>query len=151
MICDRWRRGQECYYCLEGYRCRRAYPGHRGYRHSAPKKGESISAMIKRNSGGQGGPNGRPCSRDVVLEADHPLLMEYLTQTAFEDGSERETATLLIFAAEGVWKICLNDRAEDQALWASGSDVASAMEALERMLDTAAPDWRRTAKRPGRK
>ncbi len=85
-------------------------------------------------------------ARDTVMEADRPLLTEYLVSTVFGDGSERQTATLLIFATEGVWKVCLNDRAEEQALWASGVDVASALDALERMLDTEAPDWRRTTR-----
>lgn len=106
---------------------------------------EGLSDMIRRQSASGGEvPAGAPAARDVALAADNPLLLEYLTATSFEDGSERETATLLIFAASGVWKGCLNDRAESRALWVSGVDVAGVLEALERALDTTTPDWRPT-------
>lgn len=103
--------------------------------------------MIRRQSkSASGDGNAVHAARDTVMEADRPLLMEYLTDLTYSDGSERQTATLLIFAADGVWKACLNDRSEEQCLWASGSDVAAALDALETMLDTGAPDWRRVTK-----
>lgn len=151
MKCAASQRGEWCFRCYSGAKARKYYPGHFGYRH-CPVQRERITDMIRRQSGSSEGDSGRTvAARDTVMEADRPLLMEYLTAMTFADGSERQTSTLLVFAAEGLWKVCLNDRAEEQALWASGPDVASALDALERMLDTEAPDWRRTARPQARK
>lgn len=107
--------------------------------------------MIKRQSASQQeqAPGVR-AARDTVMEAEYPLLTEYLVETVFSDGSERETATLLVFASGGVWKGCLNDRSEGKALWASGASLSDVYEALERALDTSSPDWRPT-RQPTRK
>lgn len=144
MKCDRWQRGLPCPYCTEGVKGRRFYPGHRG-NPPRPAQCEGITQMIKRQSASASDVRpGDPAARDVAMEADNPLLFEYLTSTTFGDGSERETSTLLLFASGGVWKGCLNDRAEGQALWVSGASVGDVLEALERALDTTSPDWRRT-------
>jgi hypothetical protein len=76
------------------------------------------------------------------MEADTPLLFEYLSHRQFEDGSMRETSTLMVFASEGLWKGCLNDRQEGRALWASAETIGGLLEALERCLDHTHPDWR---------
>jgi len=151
MKCDLWQRKLPCYFCTEGVKGRRYYPGHRGQA-PRPVQREGLSAMIKRQSGSNSSASGRThAALDAVMLAERPLLMEYLVDMLFEDGSERQTATLLIFAADGVWKACLNDRAEEQALWASGASIASALDALESMLDSSSPEWKRTNKPPARK
>jgi hypothetical protein len=103
--------------------------------------------MIKRQSASAPSGLGSLAAKDDAFSRRCPLMFEYLTATTFEDGSERQTATLLVFAAEGVWKGCLNDRAEEQALWASASDLQGVLDALEHALETGAPDWRRTSSR----
>jgi hypothetical protein len=101
--------------------------------------------MIARQSASSGaGVNSPFAARDVGLEAEYPNLTEYLVLRTFADGSERETSTLLIFAVDGLWKVCLNDRAEGQCLWASGASHGDAMAALELMLESGSADWRRT-------
>lgn len=101
--------------------------------------------MIKRESANNLDASVQPfAARDACMEAEYPCLSEYLLLRNFDDGSERETATLLVFAAEGLWKCCLNDRAEEKTLWASGTTYSDALTALESMLSGGGAEWRRT-------
>lgn len=131
-----------CPYCLLNRKRRGNYRGHLFYVQPAPIT-EELSTMIRRQSASTKCETGAQyAARDVVMEAEYPLLTEYLISRQFEDGSERETSTLLVFASEGVWKVCLNDRAEQRALWASGASYADAIAALEKLLDSGAETWR---------
>lgn len=85
------------------------------------------------------------------MEAEYPNITEYLVQRLFADGSERETSTLLLFATEGLWKVCLNDRAEGRALWAAGASHGDAMAALEAMLETNTAEWRSVRRPDGKR
>ena len=140
--------GERCPYCNENIKGRCNHRGHRGYR-AAKRKPRPLEYIMRRVSAESGrGDDGSIGPSDDTLSSDHPLLHEHLVTANWEDGSERETSTLLLFVGQGAWKACLNNRSEGLTLWASGSSLAGAMEALERALDTSAPDWRRN--RPGR-
>lgn len=133
-----------CPYCNQNRKGRNNHPGHWGYRSVKPAR-ERICVMIKRESRDARDTSSQPlAARDEDLEAEYPCIYEYLTARLFSDGSERETATLLLFAAEGVWKCCLNDRAEERSLWATGYTHGAAMGALEAMLDNSTGEWRRS-------
>lgn len=84
-----------------------------------------------------------------------PALTEYLTAGTWEDGTTRETSTLLVFWQDGIYKVCLNDRASEKTLWASGGSILDALDALEAMLATGQGEWRESAskghRRPTRK
>lgn len=77
-------------------------------------------------------------------------LTEYLISTRWPDGKPRQVATLTIFADEGLLKASLNDRATEQILWASASDLSSLLEALELLLQSECPPWRDGTKRAGK-
>lgn len=89
-----------------------------------------------------------PAARYAIdsLAAAHPALWEYLTVDVFEDGTERQTSTLLLFAERGLIKGCLKDRSVNRALWASAATVTGLLEVLEEALSTESGDWR--AERP---
>ena len=73
-----------------------------------------------------------------------PALFEYLTEGVWEDGTERETATLLFFLEDNMVKCCLNDRAEGRTLWASAISFPDALRRLEEQLAGGSPDWRQS-------
>lgn len=79
-----------------------------------------------------------------------PVTWEWLTSEQYDDGSARETSTLLIFVEDGCVKLCFNDRGGDRKLWATGRDALAALTALEGMLATGAGEWR-AANGKGRK
>lgn len=71
---------------------------------------------------------------DKAFATEHPALWEYLTVEQWEDGTERQTATLSCFADGGSWKICLNDRESSQVLFGTGSSLEVCLGTLEQLL-----------------
>lgn len=99
--------------------------------------------MIKRQSATTVSAGNSPlAARDEQFERAYPALSEFLTARLFDDGSERETATLLLFAVDGVWKVCLNDRAEGRVAFVSGATTASAMATLDTQLEDGTVEWK---------
>jgi hypothetical protein len=87
---------------------------------------------------------GLPAAADPAWAKGIPLVLEYLTQTAWEDGKPREVATITIVAEGGSWRVCLNDRAMSRSCWISGETVHKALEALEKALQEDKAGWRAT-------
>ena len=71
-----------------------------------------------------------------------PTVVDYMADTAYGDGSSRETATLLVFLEGGCFKVCLSDRDTGRTLWATGDDFDTALGALESRLSTGKAEWR---------
>lgn len=76
------------------------------------------------------------------LAETHPNLSEHLTATQYEDGSPRQTSTILAFAQDGLWKACLRDREEGRCLWVAASAYELLIDALEAMLCDPEAIWR---------
>jgi len=74
----------------------------------------------------------------------HPRLWEMLTETKYEDGSPRKTATITFFIDEGCVKVCLNDRDQSLAAFCSGDTLDAALRALEAGLEAESLEWRRS-------
>jgi hypothetical protein len=79
---------------------------------------------------------------DPFLTGTFPVLWEYLTTARFEDGSHRETSTLLVMVEQGRVKACLNDRDAGRSLWASADGLETALRHLEAALGDEGADWR---------
>ena len=74
---------------------------------------------------------------------EHPTLAAMLTQTRWEDGSQRRTSTVLFFVEEGALRVCLNDREAGQSCFLTVGGVKEALEALEAGLVEDNLTWRR--------
>lgn len=91
-----------------------------------------------------------PAAQDPAWAKGIPTVLEYLTQTMWDDGKPREVATLTVVAEGGTWRVCLNDRAGQRSCWVSGDTVHKALEALEAALKEGKAGWRATKQwRPG--
>ena len=142
--CEVGRASGWCWRCYEGARCRRFFPGHAGKAPATRKRRWYVPISRKASSDGGGAAGGRGAAADPDLARECPGVLEYLTLTTFSDGSEREVATLLVFSEEGLWKACLNDRAEGCSLWATGSTLFEALGAMDAMLTQGTASWRRS-------
>lgn len=71
-------------------------------------------------------------------------IREYCETAVWPNGDARSTSTLSLFTDDGVWKACLNDKAEDQVLFATGDSIWGVLEALEATLRAGTGDWRRS-------
>lgn len=90
-----------------------------------------------------GTPNGVPARAEGgdwgVL---YPSLLEWLTEDRYEDGSARQTATLLVFAEQGTWKACFADRDNDRNTFVSANTPEGCLGVLEERLKANAVEWK---------
>lgn len=77
----------------------------------------------------------------------YPSLWAFLTDSEWEDGTERETGTLLVCVSEGRAKGWLNDRSEGRSCWVSSSTITGVLEAADAVLRTGEGDWRDTPRK----
>lgn len=108
------------------------------------QKESAVSRFIKPGAERKVAGAGQYAARDAVMEELFPALAEYLTATVIGESIQRRTATLLLFAEDGVFKVALNDRQEAMSAWASGDTVQEAIEALEASLEAGEASWRRS-------
>lgn len=80
--------------------------------------------------------------RDPAFEKRCPTLFQYLTDGAWEDGTERETSTLLLMADGGSFKAWLNDRAMGRSLWVAGPSLQGLLDAVETALLDPCAVWK---------
>jgi hypothetical protein len=73
-----------------------------------------------------------------------------MTADRFEDGSSRETSTLMFFHDGSYFKAMLKDRAEGTVAFVSAVDIEGCILIIEDGLERNTLDWRRDQK-PGGK
>jgi len=88
---------------------------------------------------------------DPGFESAYPLLFEHLAAVTWEDGSARETSTLMVLCELGRVKLGLNDRSEGRSLWVTGDTLEAALAVLEGSLRTGSADWRAKPQTPSRR
>lgn len=71
-----------------------------------------------------------------------PALVEFLASECYETGESRQTGTLTVFAEEGRWKVCLNDRDQGQVGFVTVGDLADLVLAVEEVLREGKGEWR---------
>lgn len=78
---------------------------------------------------------------DDTLRGRFPVLYDFLTLTGV-GGHMRTTATANVFAEDGKWKCCLNDRDGSRYAFVSADTLERLLEALEGGLKRGTLDWR---------
>jgi len=101
-----------------------------------------MSQFVKKAKASESGPVDPVGGLDADWLKRHPALVEYLTLDRFDDGSRRETASITLFAGEGMLKACFNDRANRRMAFVSGSSPSALLGALERGLSSDSLEWR---------
>jgi len=110
---------------------------------------EEIEAMLKRSTRPAEGTTSPPVDEATVKR--YPVLVEFMTQESWEDGSPRELASVLLVREDGRWKAGLLDKAEERTLWVTAEALAGLLEALERRAAKPDADWRQMRSAKGRK
>jgi hypothetical protein len=95
-----------------------------------------------------GAGSGYLAASDPDLKKGFPTLHDFLTLTGWA-GKQRKSGTCLVFAEDGKWKCCLNDRDGSHYCFVSSESLVGLLGALERGLKTGGLDWRpsRTGRR----
>lgn len=105
-------------------------------------RGSDDEMPIKKPEGASGlsGPaRGARTSDEWIL---YPTLLEFLTEAQYEDGSNRELPTLLVFSEGGAWKGCLGDRDNDRNAFISSASITGLLVIFEEKLKESSLDWR---------
>jgi hypothetical protein len=98
---------------------------------------------MKKPTGGYPGKTAVPSGELLRQErSKFPRLVEYLEETKWDDGSRRETSTLMLLIEDGWLKACLNDRANGCSLWVTGDALVAVLDALEGHLERGDGEWR---------
>lgn len=79
---------------------------------------------------------------DAEFERDWPYLAAFLKDTQWDDGSLRETGTMLLFVQEGYLKCCLNDRAMNRSAFVTAVSIDCLFDLVEAGLETDKLEWR---------
>jgi hypothetical protein len=98
---------------------------------------------LKRNVSSAGGSGTLPSALPTCkLSERFPTVAEFLTSTAWEDGSSRSTGTITLMRDEGAWKAALHDRDAGLSCFVSGKTFTALLEAMERGLEAGSLEWR---------
>jgi len=81
----------------------------------------------------------------------YPTLFAYLTQTAWPDGTVRETSSLSMFTDGAAVKCVLKDRSLGICLWATAPTFTGLYAVLEALLCDPGAEWRVDRQQPGQK
>jgi hypothetical protein len=98
---------------------------------------------------------GKPVQQVLPLDPKFfdglPALWAFMTADEYEPGQPRERSSLTLFIENGAFKFYLAEKTKGAGIDATGATVADALAALELRLTSAAPGWRETAKKKGKK
>lgn len=132
-----------CAICTANRRYRTNIAGHAFYRRGVRVFKDMALEREKFSGGvGEGSPLDGPAPVDDKLSKVAPVLEEFMRESQWDDGSKRETATVLLFCEGGRWKAMLNDRDAGCITFVSGHSVEACLKALDKGLNTTSLDWR---------
>lgn len=72
-----------------------------------------------------------------------PTLAAYLSDTTWDDGKKRETATLTLFVDDGCLKACLSDRATARIAFVTETTLQGLLDVLQEGLEDDSIEWRK--------
>lgn len=88
---------------------------------------------------------------DPAASKKYPSLYCLMTALLDDAGGPRRVATLTVFADDGAFRVCLNERNVSLSLWAASDTLDGVWEALEARLSVDEVDWKenKPETRPG--
>lgn len=79
---------------------------------------------------------------DPVFQKKYPILYDYLTQVAWDNGDPRELSSLAIYPSPGIIRVFLRDPATGYCCWISCCQLSEVYEAVEAALGDPNHEWR---------
>jgi len=86
--------------------------------------------------------SGQPL-KDEVFEGFYPKLFAHLSETHWDDGKPRKTATMLVMVENGRWKGFFHDRDGKRGCWLSAESWEWLLEQIEAAVDSSSTEWRK--------
>lgn len=139
-----------CGQCYSNRRGRSNFRGHSGYRKARPRLLPWEAALQKPSADDAVSGVAPHAFSDDEFVRRWTNLFHYLADVKWDDGSSRETATLMLVFDSGRLKACINDRAMSRTAWVSGESLEGLFDRLDAGLGADSLEWR-AAKAWGRK
>jgi hypothetical protein len=76
--------------------------------------------------------------------AEYPHVWEFISLDKWEDGSPRIPGSITLFAEDGAWKACLNDKGMQLVAFVTARSAEGLFEAMQGALMTGLADWRKS-------
>lgn len=131
-----------CGYCYSGLRGRAVYRGHFGWRAHRRRRRKWRCYVRKPQAEDRGEVSALRFVAESEWTAAYPHLFEWLVEDRWDDGTVRETGTVLLFTEAGRWKACLNDRALGRSCFLSGETPEGLLQSLDDGLGSSGLEWR---------
>lgn len=80
--------------------------------------------------------------KDERYEKKCPTLWAHLTAVQWDDGTARQTSSLLIFTGDGCFKAMLRDREAGLCLWVAADGLEKLLLVMEAALNDPQQEWR---------
>jgi hypothetical protein len=103
----------------------------------------TVGAFRERQTGAGTAAKIGACPEDAVFLKKWPAICEFISEIRDAEGRPMKGATLMLFAEDGCYKLCLHDRLGSCSLWASSDSHFGVYDALEKRLASGTGDWRR--------
>lgn len=103
----------------------------------------AVNMAIKRRDAARNGEGASSSPPEPESVKKFPHLVEFLTETKYEDGSERKTGTLFIFVQDGVWKGMVKDPDAGEVLWTTADGLFGLLKVMDGKVSDDKADWRR--------
>jgi len=103
------------------------------------RSGPESPPWVQPGAVGSGG--GFQAASDPEFKRKWPTLSDFLTLTGWA-GKQRKSGTILLFAEDGKWKSCVNDRDGGHYAFLSADSFWGLLDALEASLKGGGLDWR---------
>jgi len=78
---------------------------------------------------------------DEEFEALYPIVHLLMTETELEKGKGRQTCTVVIYAAHGLFNVIMTERDKEMKIFAGGASMAEMWASLEERVASPDPDW----------
>jgi len=104
-------------------------------------------ALRKRSSADERGPSELKIVDDDGFYARWPHVFDFLAQTKWDDGTDRQVGSVTLFVEDGRPKVCLSDKDADEVCFVTGGGFLEALDAAEAGLRGEALDWRQSKAR----
>jgi hypothetical protein len=88
------------------------------------------------------GQNEVPVYADCEGTRSFPNLTAFLRDQTYDDGSARETGTILLFVEDGRYKVWLHDRDAGESCFVSNTTLSNLLHAVEAGLKGDDLEWR---------
>lgn len=142
MKCEQYATTGWCGLCYAGIKGRRYSKGHRGVlRPPPPDHRDSIMKYVTKATG-TAVTKPKASNEDESFLVLFPAMVEWLTESKWDDGKKRETGTAMLLAEGGLWKLWMHDRDGKRSCWISAESLTTLIQRADEVAQGGAGEWR---------